>query len=141
MLPSVTDDQVAIATALAALSRIFDTRAWDRLDEVLTPDVEAYGVRGRQAVIDDNLRRYLGGCGPTQHLLGNYEITVTGDEATSVTQARVYHQGAGERADRFWECLGEYHDAWVRTPAGWRMTRRTFDVRIAVGDMEVLQPG
>ena len=83
----------------------------------------------------------LGGCGPSQHLLANHQIQVSGDAARSLTRARVFHQGAGERADRTYECFGEYHDTWIRTPDGWRMRTRRFDVSMALGDIDVLQPG
>ena len=63
------------------------------------------------------------------------------DRAVSRCYARVYHQGAGERSAKAWECWGEYHDEWARTPDGWRMTNRRFDVTIASGDFDVLQPG
>jgi hypothetical protein len=130
-----------IVAALNRFASILDHRAWDRVGEVLAPDAVAYGEVGIDAVIQNSLRRYLGGCGPSQHLLGNYQVEVDGDRATSLTYARVYHQGHGERSDRAWECMGEYRDTWTRTAQGWRMTSREFVVTIAVGDFSVLQPG
>jgi hypothetical protein len=134
-------DRAAIIDQLHLLCAHFDARAWDRIGEVMAPDVQAYGCDGLDAVVRDSLRAHLGGCGPSQHLLGNHRVTVHGDDATSVTKARVFHQGAGERADRTWECMGDYHDRWRRTPDGWRMTHREFSVSIMVGDFSVLQPG
>lgn len=135
------DDRHRIIDALNTLAYVFDHREWHRVGEVMTADVQAYGHQGLQSVVDDNLRRHLGGCGPSQHLLGNYQVSVDGDVATSITKARVFHQGLGERADRSFECFGEYHDRWHRTPDGWRMTYRRFDVDITLGDWDVLQPG
>jgi hypothetical protein len=120
---------------------ILDHREWDRVGEVLARDATAYGETGLDDVVNKNIRRHLGGCGPSQHLLGNYRVDVAGDTATSLTYARVFHQGLGERSDRSWECMGEYLDAWTRTGEGWRMIRRQFDVRIMQGDFSVLQPG
>jgi hypothetical protein len=37
-------------------------------------------------------------------------------------------------------CLGEYDDRWVRTAQGWQITRRSFDIRISLGDFAVLRP-
>jgi hypothetical protein len=91
-------------------------------------------------VRDNKLRALLGGCGPSQHLLGNYQVDVDGDRARSVCRIRVYHQGAGARAHLAFEVFGEYHDTWVRTPDGWRMTGRRMDTSIVRGDVEVLQP-
>lgn len=141
MSASIHDDWHAIVAGLNRLAAIFDAREWDRVGEVLADDATAYGAEGLDAIVTTNLRQFLGGCGPSQHLLGNYEVEVDGDRAVSHTKARVFHQGAGERADRTWECFGVYHDTWARTPAGWRLTERVFDVHAAVGDFEVLQPG
>ena len=138
---TVHDDERAIVRQLHHLAWILDHRAWDRVAEVIDPDAVAYGQHGRQAVIDDSFRRHLGGCGPSQHLLGNAVVDVDGDRAVSRCYVRVYHQGAGERADRAWECMGEYHDGWARTADGWRIVTREFEVRVAVGDFDVLQPG
>jgi hypothetical protein len=135
------DDRTLLVEQLAQLAWLFDHRAWDRLDEVLAPDVVAYGCVGLEAVLRDSLRRHLGGCGPSQHLLGNHHVEVAGDEATTRTYARVFHQGAGERSASSYECFGEYHDRWARTGAGWRIVERRFDVTISLGDFDVLQPG
>lgn len=134
-------DQHAIIDRLNLACAIFDAREWDRIGEVMTDDVQAYGCAGREAVVCDSLRAHLGGCGPSQHLLGNYRVTVNGDTAESITKARVFHQGLGERAQLSFECFGDYHDRWRRTPDGWRMTFRDFRVTIVLGDFSVLQPG
>ena len=135
------DDRHQIIEQLNLLAYAFDHREWDLVKSVMAPDVNAYGHAGIADVIDNNLRRHLGGCGPSQHLLGNYQVAVHADAATSVTKARVYHQGLGERAEKSFECFGEYHDRWTRTADGWRMTERRFDVSIVLGDFDVLQPG
>lgn len=141
MSASRSEDERQIVAALHRFAWILDHREWDRVGEVLAPDATAYGETGIAAVIDNSLRKHLGGCGPSQHLLGNHRIEIDGDRATSITYARVYHQGRGERSTRAWECMGEYHDTWTRTGEGWRISTRELDVTIAVGDASVLQPG
>jgi hypothetical protein len=141
MAGSEHPDRDEILDRLALMSEICDTRAWGRLPEVMAPDVVAYGASGIEAVVRENLDRYLGGCGPSQHLLGNHRVAVAGETAGSTCEARVFHQGKGEREHLTWECFGTYRDRWVRTADGWRMTERVFDVRAAVGDFSVLQPG
>jgi 3-phenylpropionate/cinnamic acid dioxygenase small subunit len=139
----VTDElneQQAVVDVLVRCAAAFDARDWPSLDSVFTADVDAYGAQGREAVVT-TIRSFLGGCGPSQHLLGNYDVTVSGDSARSVCKARVLHVGAGDRADRTYECCGNYHDELVRTPEGWRLRRRNFEVTISLGDMSVLQPG
>lgn len=134
------DDRQAIIEALAALAAALDGRDWDTLRTVFTADATGYGRTGVEDIVAV-VRGHLGGCGPTQHLLGNHRVDVDGDRARSTTYARVYHRGAGTRQDRFFECLGEYHDRWLRTGSGWRLRRRDFDMRITLGDFAVLQPG
>jgi hypothetical protein len=101
-----------------------------------------YGVplNGRPAIVT-SIRGFLGGCGPSQHLLGNYEIRVDGDQAEAAMKARVIHVGAGQRAGLApYEAIGVYRDRLVRTSEGWRIIHRGFDVQISLGDIEVLQP-
>jgi SnoaL-like protein len=135
-------DREAIIAVLDAMAAILDGRAWDRLGEVFTPDAVAYRGQNRGlAAIERGIRDQLGGCGPSQHLLGNYQVTVDGDRAVSVTKVRVMHQGAGDRSHLTYECLGNYHDEHVRTVDGWRISRRRLDVTMQFGDRSVLGPG
>lgn len=133
-------DYQAVVDVLVRCAAAFDARDWSSLDDVFTADSDAYDAHGREAVIS-RIRSFLGGCGPSQHLLGNFHVVVSGDSAQSVCKARVLHVGAGDRADRTYECCGNYLDDLVRTPNGWRIRRREFDVTISLGDMSVLQPG
>jgi hypothetical protein len=136
-------ERQAIIAVLNSYAHCLDARDWPGLDEVFHPDATAvYGRRleSRSAIVD-SIRGFLGGCGPSQHLLGNYEIHVDGDNAEAVTKARVIHVGAGPRAGlTSYEAIGVYRDRLVRTPGGWRITHRTFDVQISIGDIAVLQP-
>ena len=113
------------------------------LNDVFHPQaVGVYGatLTGRAAIIE-SIRSFLDGCGPSQHLLGNYQIAIDGDEAQSLTKARVLHVGAGERAQLTpYEAIGVYRDRHIRTADGWRIIHRHFDVQISIGDINVLQP-
>lgn len=137
---TAADDRQQIVDLLSELTVILDGRRWLALPEVFTVDATAYGATGLPA-IEAHVRSYLGGCGPSQHLLGNHLITVDGDEASGITKIRVMHQGVGERSNLTYECLGDYRDRFVRTPDGWRLRHREFDVSMAFGDPAVLQPG
>lgn len=134
------NEQQAVVDVLVRCAAAFDARDWSALDNVFTADVEAYGAQGRAAVVT-TIRSFLGGCGPSQHLLGNYDVVISGESARSVCKARVLHVGAGDRADQTYECCGNYLDELVRTTDGWRIRRRQFEVTISLGDMSVLQPG
>jgi ketosteroid isomerase-like protein len=132
-------DERAIERALHGVAAALDTRDWAALSAAFTADAHGYGARGREAIVA-RVRAHLGGCGPSQHLLGNVRVFVDGDTASSLAYARVYHVGTGGRSGAFYECLGEYTDAWARTSGGWLLTSRRFAVQIELGDRSVLQP-
>jgi hypothetical protein len=136
-------DRHAIVDVLNKYATCLDARNWDGLDDIFHRDAVArYGtaLEGRSAIIGA-IRGFLDGCGATQHLLGTYRIRVDGDHAQCITQARVIHVGAGERAALVpYEAIGAYRDDLVRTSDGWRITHRHFDVTITLGDIDVLQP-
>jgi SnoaL-like protein len=143
MPASTADEEKAIVDAVVRCAAAFDRRDWNALDEVFTADATAYGVHGRDAIVRF-VRDFLGGCGPSQHLLGNHHVVLDGDRersAKSVCKARVLHVGAGEKSHLSYECLGNYWDDLVLTDSGWRIVNRTFEVTISLGDISVLQPG
>lgn len=137
-------DRQAIIDVLNTYATCLDTRDWSGLTNVFHADATAdYGgaLTGRATIVD-TIRSFLGGCGPSQHLLGNYQVSIDGDHAESLTKARVLHVGAGERANLTpYEAVGVYRDRHVRTSEGWRILHRRFDVQITLGDFNVLAPG
>ncbi len=135
----MTHDRTRIVERLADFATATDLRDWASIASILTEDCMAYGAQGPESVVG-RMQDHLGGVGPTQHLMGNHRITITGDEARSLTYGRVHHVGAGPMADSFYECLGEYDDHWTRSAAGWRLARRSFNIRISLGDFAVLRP-
>jgi hypothetical protein len=138
------EDWLAIVGGLNHMAALMDEREWDRIGEVVLPDARCYGQSGLEAIVANVLRRALGGCGPTQHLLGNYEIGVEGDEGTSRSLIRAYHLVAGGEAmdePRTYVWMGVYLDRWKRTGDGWRMSERETETNVSVGDASVLQPG
>lgn len=134
------EDREQIVEALAQLAAALDRRDWESVAAAFLPDARAYGGSGVDEVLAV-VQAHLGGCGPSQHLLGNHRVTVSGDVARSLTYGRVYHFGAGPMTGSFFECFGEYDDHWVRTVAGWRISQRVFDMRGQIGDFGVLRPG
>lgn len=69
---------------------------------------------------------------------GSYQIRINGDEAEATTKVRVIHIGAGERARLTpYESIGVYEDLLRRTPEGWRIVHRRFDVQISIGDIAI----
>ncbi|MFD0905105.1 nuclear transport factor 2 family protein [Actinomadura sediminis] len=139
-MTSTMSDRDRIVERLAELAAALDRRDWDALAAMFVPSATGYGRTGRDGIVA-TVRAHLGGCGPSQHLLGNHRVEIRGDEARSLTCARVHHQGAGEAAGLFYECFGEYEDHWTRTPDGWRITSRAFTISHDLGDFTVLRPG
>ena len=140
MSRSVAEDHLAVVETVVRCAAAFDRRDWAALDDVFTVDAVGYDVEGRDAIVSF-VRSFLGGCGPSQHLLGNHQVTIDADRADCVCKARVLHVGAGERSHLTYECFGNYWDDLVRTGEGWRIASRRFEVTITLGDTSVLRPG
>ena len=99
-----------------------------------------YDTVGRPQIIS-SIRRHLDGCGPSQHLLGYHVASLDGDRGSCETQARVLHLPADPTSElRPYEAVGNYRDELTRTDDGWRIRHRTFEVRIEIGDRQVLLP-
>lgn len=135
----MSSDRDRIVDALGAIARALDTRDFEGLRASFTDDTHAYGARGIEAAIEQ-MRRHLGGVGPTQHLLGSYLVEIEGDTARSLTYGRVLHVGAGPMKGATYECFGEYDDRWVRVEGQWRISRRWFAIEHEIGDRAVLRP-
>jgi len=138
------DDRESIIAVLNRYADACDTRDWALFERVFTADATGdYGPdhqRGDRAAIIASIQSHLGGCGPTQHLLGNYDVDINGDRATSSCRIRAYHRGTGEEADLFYECFGQYDDVLQRTADGWRIAHRRMRVDIELGTHAVLKP-
>ncbi len=125
-------------------ARACDERDWDAVNDVFSVDASAdYGGRHLRdrAAIRAMLVAHLGGCGPTQHLLGDFVVEVDADAlVTSRTYVRAAHRGAGGLHDQTYECLGEYADRWTRTTHGdWRIAHRRMTVSFEFGNRGVLR--
>lgn len=128
---------------LIRYARLCDERDWDAMAEVFSEEASAhYGgwLLPDRTAIQVMLRDNLGGCGPTQHLLGNLEVDVTDNAVTSRIEVRASHRGTGEKKDQTYDCMGHYHDRWTRTLDGWRIAHRAMVVALEFGSRRVLGP-
>ena len=140
---SKADDYAQIMDTLARYSIAMDTRDWSLLDSVFTEDLVYDAGEWVTRSLDEyieRLRPYLEGCGPTQHLLGNYQIELAGDEARTRVYVRAFHVGTRELSKTVYEMFGEYRDEMRRTDAGWRSARRTLRLHHELGTRDVLRP-
>ena len=131
---AMNDPKQQIVDQLAEIAWILDHKEWDRLGEVFTEDAEGYGQQGLRAITANTIR-YLGRCGPTQHLTGNHRIRLDGDRATSTSYIRAIHFSAPDRPVQQWDFVGTYYDTWLHTDAGWQITRRRCRPRGTLGDL------
>jgi ketosteroid isomerase-like protein len=138
-------DERAIMHGLGRFARILDGREWDAVHEVFADDVTFNYGDGREqtgiGAMTKQFRDFLGGCGPSQHLLGTIVIKVEGDKGTSNAYVQARHQGKNGRENLRLDSNGEYVDQWERRPEGWRIVRRDVRWLVTTGDMTILGPG
>ena len=130
-------DRVAITELIHSVARAMDSRDWTLLEGCYAPD--AIGdytngeVDGRTAIIAGT-QQFLAPLDATQHLLGNLEIKVAGDAATTNATFIAQHVRGGAR----FLLGGNYTDHLRRTEDGWEITRRRIRGIWSEGDPSVL---
>ena len=123
-------DRLEIQELITRYANAIDSRDFDALDRVFTPD--AYidyralgGIDGRYPAIKKWLAEVLPTFPRYTHLVGNIGIELDGDSARSRTACinpmEVPLPGGGSQI--MWLALW-YVDTFLRTPAGWRMSER-----------------
>jgi SnoaL-like domain len=121
-------DRLEIQQLLVDYSTAIDRRRFGDLDRVFTTDAyidyrETGGIDGRYRDVKKYLAEVLPNFPAYAHMLGNFDVRIDGDTASSRTfcfnpmvmggdRGKVYFVGA-------W-----YEDEFVRTAEGWRMSRR-----------------
>ena len=122
-------DRFEIQQLLIDYSTAIDTRRFDGLDLVFTED--AYidyramgGIDGRfpevKAWLSETLPKFFKA---HAHMLGNFDVRIDGDAASSRTFCFNPMVFEGDK-NQIMFCGLWYDDDFIRTPEGWRMTRR-----------------
>lgn len=124
-------DRLAIGDLLDLYAHALDSRAFDLLGEVFSPDADldygsAGGPHGTPTEVVAWIERSFDGIAMTQHLITNRRITVDGDEATAVSYLLNPLRAHGD--DAVLLVGGSYHDRLRRTDRGWRVTARRFEM-------------
>ena len=121
-------DRLEIQQLLVSYSSAIDRRQFDELDDVFTPD--AYidyramgGVDGKFPEVKAWLADVLPNFPVYAHMLGNFDVKVTGDTASSRTICFNPMVLPGDKQQILF-CGLWYEDEFVRTADGWRMSRR-----------------
>jgi hypothetical protein len=121
-------DRFEIQQLLIDYSTAIDNRRFDDLDRVFTPD--AYidyramgGIDGRFPEVKAWLAQVLPNFPAYAHMLGNFDVRIDGDAASSRTICFNPMVLGGDQ-NQILYCGLWYDDEFIRTPEGWRMSHR-----------------
>jgi SnoaL-like domain len=129
MLPlQEISDRLEIQQLLVDYSTALDRRRFDDLDSVFTADAyidyrASGGIDGRYPDVKKWLAEVLPNFPAYSHMLGNFDIRVDGDSASSRTVCFNPMVFDGEPKRILFVGIW-YEDELIRTTEGWRMTRR-----------------
>ena len=118
-------DRAEITDLICRYATAVDRRDWNLYRCVFTPDARidytsAGGIAGSLDEVCRWLDETLTVFKATQHLVANFDISVSGDEATATAMFLNPMQIAGHPV---WSTGGWYHHRLVRTARGWRSRR------------------
>ncbi|CAA0089171.1 putative protein [Mycolicibacterium vanbaalenii] len=121
-------DRLEIQQLLIDYSTAIDQRRFDDLDAVFTSDAyidyrAAGGIAGQFPEVKAWLSEVLPNFPAYYHMLGNVDVRVTGDTATSRAICFNPMVMGGDQEQIYFVGIW-YLDEFVRTPQGWRMSRR-----------------
>lgn len=140
-------DRAEIDDLLARYCFAIDLRDWEALRAVFAPGaVITYSGPRVCAGIDEIVaffRMTASLAAATQHLLHTSRIWSTGpDSAAGLTHVTAHHVGHGAARPApeaaTYTVTGSYDDRFARTPAGWRIARRTLTLLTSAGDPAIL---
>jgi hypothetical protein len=122
-------DRLEINDLITDYSYAIDTRSWDDLDLLFTPDAhidytavggEAGDVPTIKAWLEKTLAMFSG----FQHLVATSKVTIDGDTATGRTLCHNPMIMDNNGAEMVIFVGIWYHDTFVRTADGWRISSR-----------------
>jgi hypothetical protein len=128
-------DRLEIQQLLVAYSTAIDTRRFDDLDLVFTPDayIDYRAMGGIDGAFPD-VKKWLADVLPNfpaySHLIGNFDVQVVrdpaGDTARDTAKSRIlcFNPMVLGPDGQVMFCGLWYDDEFIRTAEGWRMTRR-----------------
>jgi hypothetical protein len=123
-------DRLEIQQLMVDYATAIDTKNFDGLDKVFTPD--AYidyramgGIDGRFPEVKAWLAEVLPNFASYYHMIGNFAIKIDGDTATSkIICFNPMQMGPADGAKQTMFLGLWYIDKFVRTAEGWRMCER-----------------
>jgi ketosteroid isomerase-like protein len=135
------EDREAIIELFHKMAAAMDRKDWHLYESIFTEDAVAdftadYHRTGRANIVKF-VREAIGACGPTHHLLGNFDVTISGNSATGSCNVRAHHRGKGDKAHLFQESLSFFSGTFRRTDDGWRIESLDEKVPIILGSVEI----
>ncbi len=133
MSPVTSDalsDRLAVSDLLDEYARGVDTKDWDLVTSVFTPDATLdYSAFGGPNGSRDEIVAWVSAAVTsfpmTQHLITNRRIAIEGDNATCTAELFApMGMDAGEGKMNMLLTGGRYVDTFTRTPDGWRIAKR-----------------
>ncbi len=124
-------DRQVLRALVDAYAAAADTRDVERFVSLFLPDATLSAHRGedepavytgaaRLAEIPERLGRYR----HTLHVVGHHWCDIDGDGAIGEAGCRAHHVSDGDDGATDLVLTIRYHDAYARTPDGWRFARR-----------------
>ena len=122
-------DRLEIQELLVRYSHCIDTRDFDGLDEVFTPDAfidytALGGAKGNLKETKDFLKKSMALFKSFQHMIANTVLELDGDRAHSRTICHNPMVLERDGKEHVFVCGLWYVDDLVRTDRGWRIARR-----------------
>ena len=137
------EDCRAIEQVYVRYCEIVDTKTFDSMVEVFTPDTWHDYTSSLPGVYVSDLATLIASmhanlgpnsnCGATHHNVGNFRIQVDGDTATTKVYYYAVHRGQGDFPGALYSMWGEYDDQLIRTAGGWRIKRRIYRSMLTEG--------
>jgi hypothetical protein len=118
-----------------------DTRQWDDLDKVFTPDATANlggSTHSNRASIKDRIQRALSPLDDSQHMVATHQISIDGDAATSRCYLHAQHVRHAADGGPNYIIAGRYEDKLRRTSQGWRIEHRDLIMMWTEGNRRVV---
>lgn len=119
-------DRAAVCDLLLHYAHAVDRRDLEAVAACFTPGALYKGSLGEGtieialAALRDRIVQYAS----TMHFIGNQLVQIDGDRGSAETYAIAYHRLTGEDGPRNLTVGVRYLDDVVRTPQGWRISRR-----------------
>lgn len=134
-------DIVAITQLVNLYGLAVDSQRWELFDRIFATDVDAdYGSTSHWTDREQFKSEFAAFHAPfdsTQHTMSTHVIDVDGDRARSFCNGGWRLIRKAVDPNPLWDGSGWYDDALLRTPDGWRITRRVCRITWWTGNPSV----